>query len=87
MHSTLPPIVHIVLCQLARLRTTGNISDMDFEQKVQRLENEELTRRGYTLQRREPRVGKIVFIVRSRDEGIECDRVEAESNDLVESYR
>jgi hypothetical protein len=73
----LPPIVHIVLSQIVRLRSEGALSDAEVENKVTRLIREELDPRGFTLLRRELPGGRLRFLVKAAATGTVCDMIEA----------
>jgi CheY-like chemotaxis protein len=82
----LPPIVHTVLTQAARLRRRGQITTVKFEAQVERLSREELEPRGLSLLVRDLPWGITRFIIKTTATGqvqdmIECgrDRVPAES--------
>jgi hypothetical protein len=74
---SLPAIVHIVLSQIARLRSEGTLSDAEAESKVTRLIREELDPRGFRLLRRELPGGRLRFLIKAEATGAVCDMIEA----------
>jgi len=73
----LPPIVHIVLAQVARMRSEGALSDAEAESKVSRLIKEELDPRGFKLLRRELPGGRLRFLIKAAATGAVCDMIES----------
>lgn len=65
----LPPIVSIVLRQVSRYRSEGTINDADFNEKLSRLEREELRPRGLVLSFNELPGGRTRFEVKSGTTG------------------
>lgn len=63
--TAVPEIVHIVLTQAAKFRTTGRIDQQTFESQIDRLSSEELRPRGWSLVTRELHDGTTRFLIRS----------------------
>lgn len=61
----LPRIVNIVLRQVSRHRSEGTINDADFNEKISRLERQELQPRGLVLSFNELPGGRTRFVVKS----------------------
>ena len=72
----LPPIVGIVLSQIARLRFRGALTEGGFREKIARLVQEELEPRGLLLLVRELNGGRVRFLVKAANNGRVCDLVE-----------
>src|SRR5687767_14387337 len=71
----LPPIVGIVLSQIARLRFRGALTEGGFKEKIARITQEELEPRGLLLLVRELSGGRVRFLVKAANGRI-CDLVE-----------
>ena len=65
----LPQIVLIVLRQAGRLRCDGHLTQSDFEEKLARLEAEELAPNGFELLVRDMANGTTRFLVRESRTG------------------
>jgi hypothetical protein len=74
--SPVPSIVHIILSQLARMRSERTISDCDFETRLTRIEREELAERGLRLLRRELAGGTMRFCIKEITTGTVCETIE-----------
>jgi hypothetical protein len=55
----IPELVHIVLSQLARRFNEGQLSERELNEKLSRLEREDLSRRGFHLQKTVDAGGKL----------------------------
>jgi hypothetical protein len=74
--ATLPAIVHIVLAQIARLRSLGELSEAEVISKTARLVREELRPRGFRLHRTDLPGGRTRFVVEAEQTGTVCDSIE-----------
>ena len=72
----LPQIVPIVLREAARLRSEGELTQSDFEQKLERLKVEELLPRGFELLVRELPNGTTRFLVKDSRIGCICELID-----------
>lgn len=73
-----PPIVSIVLAQLAKLRALGKLTETVFNAQIQRLAHEELEPRSLTLLVRDLPNGRTRFLVKETATGMVCDMMEFE---------
>jgi hypothetical protein len=74
--SPVPSIVHLILSQLARMRSERTIADCDFEARLTRIEREELAARGLHLLRRELAGGTLRFLIKETTTGQVCATIE-----------
>jgi hypothetical protein len=71
-----PPIVRIVLSQMAGMRSTGGLDERTFETNLRRLQREELQPRGLNLAVQELSDGKSRFVIsRAGNSGL-CEWIE-----------
>jgi hypothetical protein len=71
-----PALVHIVLSQIARLGSLGELSEAEVISKTARLVREELRPRGLRLHRFQMPGGRLRFVVETANGGEVCDTVE-----------
>jgi hypothetical protein len=71
-----PPLVHAILAEIARMRSAGELTEAEMERKVTRLTREELRPRGFKVLHRNLANGGLRFLVKSEDTGAVCDLVE-----------
>lgn len=81
----LPSLARIILKQLLRLRAEDGIEEADFEQKLQRLEREELTARGLQVRQRQLPGGEIRFLVVYAKDGLVCEIVDGPAKETKKS--
>lgn len=72
----LPQIVPIVLGQTTRFRNDGQLTQVEFEQKVARLEAEELKPRGWQLLVRDLPDGTTRFLIKDFRKGRVCEMID-----------
>ena len=72
----LPPIVRIVLCQGAKARAEGTISQAIFDAQIARLTKEELCPRCLVLLERELADGRVRFLIKRQNDGAVCEMIE-----------
>lgn len=80
--ATLPPIVDLVLRQVSRHRSEGTINDADFNEKISRLEVQELQPRGLVLSFNELSGGRMRFVVKAITTGAVQQTLEYPMEDL-----
>ncbi|RYD77483.1 MAG: hypothetical protein EOP84_15480 [Verrucomicrobiaceae bacterium] len=76
----IPPIVRIVLSQMAQMRSTGCLDERTFEANLQRLRREELQPRGLSLSIQELSSGCSRFVIQSGNGAEGCEWIEGLSN-------
>lgn len=73
---SVPEIVRVVLSQLARLHAAREVSDAEFQSKIDRLVREELAPRNLYLLTRKLQDGTTRFIIRDQAHDTVCDLVD-----------
>lgn len=71
-----PQIVPIVLQEAARLRSNGQLTQSDFEQKLERLTQEDLAPRGLELLVRQLADGTTRFLIKEFRTGSICEMID-----------